>query len=97
MPELHIDVDNDAPAHGDTVTATFSVTGNDGTPRGEPVVHTLVGEALFDGTWAQVSQTITLPGGPGVPPVSEEFLSVTVEGLTFTQTDEPAVWTAVVP
>lgn len=98
MPELHINVDNPTPAHGDTITATFTVTGNDGTPAGEPTSQTLDGEALLDGQPVHVFQVITLPGTPEVGPVPVEFVSVTLQGLTFTATTPTGdVWTAVVP
>ena len=79
------------PDHGDTVTATYTITGNDPIP---PTGATVTGEVVVAGTEYDVSTTITLPGTPAPVP---EYEVPTCPGLTFAGTDDPAVFTAVVP
>jgi hypothetical protein len=80
-----------APGHGDTVTATYTVTGNDPVPPQGGVVSgsVTVGSEEFD-----VSTTVTLPGTPALP---ESFTVPTMLGLTFAATTDPRVFVALVP
>ncbi len=80
-----------APAHGQTVTATYTVTGNEGSPS---QVGTVSGEADIGGQHYDVFATITQPG---TPPLAEAFTVPVCPGLTFTATGDPHVFTAVVP
>jgi hypothetical protein len=80
-----------APGHGDTITAQYVVTGNDPVP---PSAATISGEVVVAGTEFDVSTTITLPGTPAGP---VEYAVPVCEGLTFAVTEDPAVFTAVVP
>jgi hypothetical protein len=80
-----------SPNHGDTVTAFYSVTGNDPVP---PHGASISGQVVVGGQEFDVSTSFTLPGSPaadvtyGVP---------SCPGLTFAATDDPATFTAVVP
>ena len=84
-----------APAHGATVTAVYSVTGNDPIPPASAVISGVatVGELPP----LDVSASITLPGTPALP---ESFAVPTGAGLTFTVSESDptgATFTAVVP
>jgi hypothetical protein len=75
-----------SPAHGDTVTATYAVSGNAAqTAEVDGVAHF---SGLPD---VQVSTTLTLPKA------AESFDVPTVAGLTFKATADPHVFTALVP
>lgn len=80
-----------SPAHGDTVTATYAVNGNDPVP---PQSATVSGDANVGGTDYAVTTTITLPGTPALP---ETFAVPACTGLTFAATSQPNVFTAVCP
>jgi hypothetical protein len=80
-----------APAHGATVTATYAVSGNTGTPGGS---GTISGTVHAGGQDIAVSTTVTLPGTPAL---LESYDVPTAPGLTFTATADPHVFTAVVP
>jgi hypothetical protein len=80
-----------APNSGDTVTAVYTVLGNDATP-GQSVD---INGSVTVGTKAYVVvATITLPGGSALPVV---YGVPTAPGLTFVATTDPATFTAVVP
>ena len=79
------------PAKGATVTATYSVSGNDGTPA---QTATVAGKATIGSQVLDVTTTVTLPATPAQP---ESFAVPTCPGLTFTATANPRVFTAVVP
>lgn len=79
------------PGHGDTVTATYTVQGNDGIP---PQAAEVSGTATIGGADLDVSTVITLPAAP---PLGEEFDAPTGAGLTWEATPDPKVWTAVIP
>lgn len=94
-----------------TLTATYIVTGNDGTPAVPPVpagpdeVHTLEGDGFWDGIPAHVLQTVTLPGTPAVPgipavpPKAVTFVAPSFPGkpsIVFQATADPQVFTAVI-
>jgi hypothetical protein len=80
-----------APNHGDTVTVTYSVQGNDPVPASQA---TISGEVVVGGEQFDVSTLVTLPGSPAA---DVTFAVPTCPGLTFSATDDPAVFTAVVP
>lgn len=84
-------LDNPAPDHGDVVTATYIVTGNDGTPAQEAEA---VGSADVGGTDYPVTAPIILPGSPALP---QTYDTPACLGLVFVPTANPAVFTAVVP
>jgi len=92
-----------APNHGDTVTATYLVTGNTGTPLipGTPAVSdTVSGTAVVGGASLLVTTTVTIPAVadiPAVPPLPVTYAVPTAAGLTFLATANPAVFTALVP
>jgi len=82
-----------APAHGSTLTATYTVTGNDPV---NPSSATISGRVVVGGTAYDVSTSVTLPGTPAasvsyVVPVSSD------PSLIFAATADPAVFTAPVP
>lgn len=84
-------VSNPTPAHGETVTASYMVAGNDGTP---PEPGTLVGHAVIGGVDYAVEGTITKPA---IAPLEESFSAPTMAGLAFQPTSDPTVWVALVP
>lgn len=92
MPSMTLTTDKTTYSHGDTVTVTCNVFGNEGTPDRVAVIN----EAATAGDQPLIANvTITLPGDPALPvsfsaPTSEE-------SLTFSPTADPAVWTALVP
>jgi len=91
MATLTLTLSPTAPAHGDTVTATYSVAGNDGVPA-RPV--TVSGTATIDGQEFTASGVVTLPG---TDPAPESFAAPTIDGQEFAATDDPHVWTYLVP
>jgi len=86
-------VDNATPAHGDTITFTYTVTGNETI---DPAQDTISGVATIGGQDFVCTTTLTLPGTPAA---SESFAQPTSESgkLSFASTSNPAVFTAVVP
>ena len=80
-----------APGHGDIVTATYSVSGNDASL---PSQATVAGQVVVGGQEFDVSTSIMLPGAPAE---DVTYAVPTCPGLTFVATDSPAVFTAVVP
>jgi hypothetical protein len=80
-----------APAHGATVTATYTVTGNTGTGS---TTGTLTGTATIGGVAIPVTGTVTLPA---TGPLPQTFAVPTCPGLTFKVGSAPNVFTAVVP
>jgi hypothetical protein len=84
-------LDNPNPGHGDVVTATYVVSGNDGTPAQEVVVD---GSASVGGTAYNADSAVTLPASAALP---QTYDTPTALGLTFVPTADPAVFTAVVP
>jgi hypothetical protein len=79
------------PAHGDTLTVTYTVDGND--PL-DPTGATISGRVVVGGVGYDVSTAITLPGTPAA---AVSYSNPTCPGLTFAATADPAVFTAVVP
>lgn len=84
-------LDNPAPGHGEVVTATYVVTGNDATPAQDTEAD---GNADVGGIDYPVSAPLTLPGSPALP---QTFDTPACLGLVFVPTADPAVFTAVVP
>ena len=86
-------VDNATPAHGDTITFTYTVTGNDAI---DPAQDTISGVVTIGGADIVCTTTLTLPGTPAA---SESFAQPTSASgvLSFVSTPDPAVFTAVVP
>ena len=86
-----LNIDNSAPAHGDTITVIYSVDGND--PL-DPSSATIQGQVVVGETAYNVTTQVTLPGTPAAD-VSYEV--PTCDGLTFQQGGSDAEFTAVVP
>jgi hypothetical protein len=86
-----------APKHGDTVTATYTVTGNDGTPAGADQTASVVGTVRVGDQDLQVHTDITLPGTAAVDPLPVTYAVPTVAGLTFVGTSKANIFTALVP
>lgn len=80
-----------APAHGDTVTATYVVVGNDPIPGQTLPVH---GSVNIGGVDYVADGTLTAPGSPALV---EQYAIPTCAGLTFVATANPRVFTAVMP
>jgi hypothetical protein len=86
-----INVDDPTPQHGDTLTVTYTVDGNDPV---DPTGATISGRVVVAGVGYDVSTQVTLPGTPAA---QVTYSSPTCPGLTFAATADPAVFTAVVP
>lgn len=86
MATLTITLSPAAPNPGQTVTATYGITGADATDR----VLTVTGNATLDG------QALTATGSFTLSHV-KAYQAPTVSGLTFAPTADPKVWTAVCP
>jgi hypothetical protein len=80
-----------APNHGDTLTVTYSVSGNDAV---DPSSATITGRVIVGGTAYDVTTQVTLPGTPAA---TVNYAMPTGGGLSFAATADPSVWTAVVP
>ena len=83
-----------APNHGDTVTAVYTVQGNNPIP---PQAAAVSGVATVGGITYDVTTSLTLPGDPALP---ESFAVPTCPGLTFVVSpSDPtgATFTALVP
>jgi len=86
-----INANPSAPAHGDTITVTYTVTGNDPV---DPSAAQVTGRVVVGGTPFDVFTSITLPGTPAA---TVTYAVPACPGLTFVATADPAVFTAVVP
>src|SRR5262249_44489900 len=84
-------VDNSTPAHGDTITVTYSITGNDAT---DPATLTISGSVLVDGQRYTATTSVVLPG---TDPAEVAYETPTCDQLTFAPTSDPAAFTALVP
>ena len=84
-------VDNANPAHGDTITVTYTVTGNDAIP---PQGATIGGRVVVGGEPFDLSASVTMPGTPAAP---KQYAEPVLAGVNFSATANPAVWTAVIP
>lgn len=80
-----------SPNHGDTVTFTYHVSGNDPVA---PVSQPVTGDVTVGGLDLQVSTTVSLPGTPALP---EVYSTPVTAGLTPVATADPHVFTALVP
>lgn len=88
---VSITIASSTPAHGDTVTATYAVLGNDPVP---PMEGTLEGDVTVGAEVIHAVTTLTFPGTAALP---ESFSVPTCPGLTFTATADPKVFAALVP
>lgn len=88
-----INADDTAPAHGQIISVTYTVDGNDPI---EPSGGTISGAAVIDGRRYEVSTTIT---APGTPAASEAFEVPTSDlpGWAFSSTSQLNVFTCTVP
>ena len=94
---VSLNVTPTTPAHGATITATYVVSGNAGTPAGEPQSASITGDVTVGGDTLHAVTTITLPGSLAVPPLAETFAIPTAPGLTFVPVaGNPKAFTAVV-
>jgi hypothetical protein len=84
-------VDDPQPAHGQTITVTYTVTGNEPV---DPSTATISGRGVVGGVPYETTQDITIPGTPSAV---ETFDVPTCQGLSFVSTSDPAVFTAVIP
>lgn len=87
-----INVDDPTPQHGDTITVTYEVDGNDPV---DPTSATIRGRAVVGGIGYDVSTTMTLPGTPAAGVVYDVPTCADLPG--FTATSDPAVFTTTVP
>lgn len=89
---VSINADDTAPAHGQIVTFTYAVDGNDPVPSSGATVS---GAAVIGGVRYQVDTTMT---APGTPAASEQFEVPTSDaGWTFAGTSEDNVFTCTIP
>jgi hypothetical protein len=90
---VSINADDTAPAHGQLVTFTYVVDGNDAIDPSSAVVS---GAAVVGGVRYDVSTTMT---APGTPPASEQFEvpAADAPGWTFNVTSEPNIFTCAIP
>jgi hypothetical protein len=88
-----INVDNPTPTHGQTVTFTYTVDGNDAV---DPSSATVSGAAVVGGVRYEVSTTMT---APGTPAASEQFEVPTSDqpNWIFLATDQPDQFTCTIP
>lgn len=88
-----INADDPTPAHGQTVTFTYSVDGNDPIDSSSATVS---GAAVVGGVRYAVSTTMT---APGTPAASEQYEVPTSDqtGWVFLVTDDPSQFTCVIP
>ena len=87
-----INVDDPTPAHGDTITVTYSVDGNDPV---DPTSATIRGRAVVGGIGYDVSTQVTLPGTPAAGVVYDVPTCPELPG--FTVTSDSSVFTTTVP
>jgi hypothetical protein len=88
-----INADNPTPGHGETVTFTYNVDGNDPIPSSGATVN---GAAVVGGVRYDVSTTMT---APGTPAASEQFEVPTSDqpGWIFLAGANPAQFTCTIP
>lgn len=87
-----INADDAAPTHGQLVTFTYTVDGNDPVPSQGATVR---GAAVVGGTRYEVETTMTLPGTPAA---SEQFEVPSSDvDLVFTGTSEPNIFVCTIP
>jgi hypothetical protein len=89
---VSLNADDTIPAHGQLVTFTYTVDGNDAIP---PTSGETKGAAVIGGVRYEVSTTMT---APGTPAASENFETPTTDfGWTFSGTSEPNIFVCTVP
>jgi hypothetical protein len=90
---VSLNASDTAPAHGQIVTFTYTVDGNDPI---DPSIGVVKGASVVGGIRYEVETTMT---APGTPAASEQFEVPTtnMEGWTFSGTSEPNVFTCTVP
>jgi hypothetical protein len=89
---VSLNADDTAPAHGQIVTFTYAVDGNDPIDPSSAVVS---GAAVVGGTRYQVTTTMT---APGTPAATEQFEVPTSDaGWTFQPTSQDNVFTCTIP
>jgi hypothetical protein len=86
-----LNVDNATPNHGDTITVTYEVTGNDAV---DPSQATISGRVVIAGENYDVTTTVTLPGTDAADVTYE---TPTCDELEFEATSDETAFTAVVP
>jgi hypothetical protein len=87
-----INADDSAPAHGQLVTFTYTVEGNDPIPSQGSTTN---GAVVVGGIRYEVSTSVTLPGTPAA---SEQFEMPTSDaGLVFSATSEPSIFVCTIP
>lgn len=90
MPTLTLTITPATATPGDTVTARYAVAD---LPGPSPQTLAVTGQATINGQPATVTTTIEIPGAPH----AIVYLAPVATGIEFTATDDPSVWTAVVP
>lgn len=90
---VSLNADDTQPAHGQIVTFTYTVDGNDPIDSSSAVVS---GAAVVGGVRYQVETTMT---APGTPAATEQFEMPTSDaaGWTFQGTSDPAVFSCTIP
>lgn len=90
---VSLNANDTTPAHGQIVTFTYTVDGNDAV---DPSSATVSGAAVVGGVRYEVETTMT---APGTPPASEQFEVPTsdFDGWVFQPTSEPNVFTCTIP
>lgn len=89
---VSLNASDTAPNHGQIVTFTYTVDGNDAIDPSSAVVS---GAAVVGGVRYEVQTTMT---APGTPPASEQFETPTSDtDWTFSGTSESNVFTCTIP
>jgi len=90
---VSLNADDTAPAHGQIVTFTYTVDGNDPIDPSSGVVS---GASVVGGIRFEVNTTMT---APGTPAATEQFEVPTSDfpGWVFQATSDPAVFTCTIP
>lgn len=90
---VSLNADDTAPAHGQLVTFTYTVDGNDAVDPSSAVVS---GAAVVGGVRYEVQTTMT---APGTPAASEQFEVPTADtdGWEFASTSEPNIFVCTIP
>jgi hypothetical protein len=87
-----INADDQTPGHGETLTVTYSVDGNDPV---DPTGTSITGRVVVGGVAYDVATTVTLPGTPASAEVFDVPSCPDLPG--FVVTADPAVFTTTVP